>query len=166
MTPSQDISVLMQYHNVAGYFKYDLAVDWAIELIRKGFDTDNILILASFSKPVDSTEIRPYVSAVLNDLGLEEKSGNIGVIGITHFYLQEILNDNSIRLNLFELYKLCIETNHEYGLSTFYLIHCGWEDLEDIGVNNYCEGNDPKSILETLRKEAKLWINQFITGNK
>ena len=166
MSNGQDISNLIQCHNAIEHFEYDLVVDWAIELIRKGVETDNILMLASFSKPVDSHEIRPYVNAVLTDLGLEKKEGDDAIITKTHYHLQEILSGFAIRKHLHSLYKLSLENDHEHGLLTFYLIWYGWNDLDDSGVNYYSEGTDPNSIEQELKQQAHIWIEKYVTGKE
>lgn len=143
-----------------------MVVDWAIELIKKGIETDNILILASFTKPVDSFEIRPYVNAVLADLGLEKKEGDASIITKVDYHLQEILNGIGIRKNLDSLYNLCIETNHEYGLVPFYLIWNGWQSLDDSRVNYYSEGTDLISIEKELKQQAQIWIDTYVPGKE
>ena len=56
MTNRQDISKLIQSHKAIDCFDYDLAVDWAVNLIKQEKETDNVLMLASFSKLVDRLE--------------------------------------------------------------------------------------------------------------
>lgn len=63
MTHVQNLSFLMQCHLETVDFNYDVAVDWAIDLMMQGIETENVLILSSFSKPVNAFEIRSYVRA-------------------------------------------------------------------------------------------------------
>ncbi len=162
MTNRQDISKLIQSHKAIDYFDYDLAVDWAVNLIKQGKETDNVLMLASFSKPVDSLEIRPYVTAVLSDLKLKELEGREAVIAKAHYHLTEILDDNLTRENLRFLYQLCLDNDYEFGLMNFYLLYHGWHELEDIGVNYYYDDANLENIEEVLKKEAILWIEEYI----
>jgi hypothetical protein len=80
MKDEQLILRLIQSHKELEHFDYSKAVDWAIDLIRQGKETDNVLMLASFSKPIDRFEISPYVTNVLNDLGLQELDYKSAVI--------------------------------------------------------------------------------------
>jgi hypothetical protein len=164
MRDEQHILRLIQSHKELEHFDYSKAVDWAIDLIRKGKETDNVLMLASFSKPIDRFEISPYVTNVLQDLGLEELDYKSAVIAETHYHLNEILNDREIRKNLQYLYQLCIDNDYESGLMNFYLIYHGWEELEEIVVNYYFEGADLNNIEEELKKEATKWIDKYING--
>lgn len=144
------------------HFDYSKAVDWAIDLIRQGKETDNVLMLASFSEPIDRLEIRPYVTKVLNDFGLKELDYKSTLIAQTHYHLNEILNDRQIRKNLHTLYQLYMNNEKESGLINFYLINHGWEELEEIGVNYYFEGADLNNIEEVLIMEARKWIEKYV----
>lgn len=160
---------LVPYHKGIEHFNYDLTVDWAIDLIERGIETDNVLMLASFSKPVDSVEIRPYVSAVLADLDMGEREGDEAFLELIHYYLKHILNDNSIRgylTKLDDLYfeKDCFNNDDKYGLASFYLLYHGWEELEDVGTNYYFEGADLNNIEDIIKEQARIWIDKFITG--
>ena len=164
MTDEQHILRLIQSHKQLDNFDYSKAVDWVIDLIRQGKETDNVLMLASFSEPIDRFEIRPYVTKVLNDFGIEELDYKSAVIAVTHYHLNEILNDRQVRKNLQSLSQLCVDNEYKYGLVNFYLIYHGWDELEEIGVNYYFEGADLDNIEEVLKKEARKWIDKYIHG--
>lgn len=67
-TPThQKYTELLQWQKAIEHFDYNPAVDWAIELIRNGVTSENVLIVASFSKPVDREEIRPYITGALKE---------------------------------------------------------------------------------------------------
>lgn len=162
MTVEQHILRLIQSHKELDHFDYSKAVDWAIDLILQGNETDNVLMLASFSKPIDRLEIRTYVTNVLNDFGLEELDYKSAVSAGTHYHLMEILNDREIRKNLQSLYQLCTDNDYKPELMNFYLLYHGWNELEEIGVNYYFMGADIHNIEEVLKMEARKWINKFI----
>jgi hypothetical protein len=162
MTDENHILKLIQSLKELEHFDYSKAVDWAIDLIRQGKETDNVLMLASFSEPIDRLEIRPYVTKVLNDFGLKELDYKSALIAQTHYYLNEILNDRQIRKNLHSLYQLYMNNEKESGLINFYLINHGWEELEEIGVNYYFEGADLNNIEEVLIMEARKWIEKYV----
>lgn len=166
MTTEQHILRLIQSHKELEHFDYSKAVDWAIDLIRQGKETDNVLMLASFSEPIDRFEISPYVTNVLNDFGLEELDYKSAVIAEAHYHLNEILYDREIRKNLQSLYQLCVDNDYESGLMTFYLIYHGWDELEEIGVNYYFEGADLDNIEEVLKNEAIKWIDKYVYGKE
>lgn len=166
MSNKQNISKLIQCHNAQDLFNYDLVVDWALDLIIKGRETENILMLASFSKPIDSIEIKPYLSAVLFELGLEEKFETKAVKGKIEYHIIEILESNLVRDNLSSLYDMfialdCFNNNDIFGLTTFYFLYHAWLELEDIGENYYFEGATLSNIENVLKNEAMKWIEKY-----
>lgn len=153
---------LMQWHSAIELFDYNLAVDWAIELIRKRKETENILILASFSKPVDSDEIKLYVSGALNDLNLEEKYGTYSLRANAHYYVELILDKIELRLNLRKLYKMYINSRREAELVIFFLLHHAWLNLEADEWNPYYKGATLENIETVIMKEARNWIDKYV----
>ncbi|MBK9742060.1 MAG: hypothetical protein IPO94_03490 [Saprospiraceae bacterium] len=157
---------ILQWHNGIEYFDYNPAIDWAIELIRNGNESDNILIVASFSKPVDREEIKPYITGALKELNLNEKYGEYSIIANVHYYLEQILNDYEMRKNLSKLYEICLYTNMDSRLMPFYFLYHGWCELEEIGENDYFEGADLDNIEEVIKDQAKICIDQYVFGKE
>ena len=166
MNDKQEIQRLVQSHKALEPFDYKIAVDWAIELIREGKETDNVLMLASFSEPIERYEISPYISAVLNDFGLEELECDDALIAQTHFLLTKILRNEAIRENLQSLCQVCINNDYDKRIMDFYLLYHGWWELEDIGANYYYDGADLNNIEFILKLEAKIWIDKYIHGKE
>tara|TARA_R110002073_G_scaffold108336_3_gene243375 strand:- start:47604 stop:48212 length:609 start_codon:yes stop_codon:yes gene_type:complete len=171
MSSEYNISDLIQFHNAIDDFNYNLTVDWAIDLIRNGLETDNVFMLASFTKPVDKAEVKPYLSAVLKDLSLEEKEGKEATFEFTHYHMHKILGDDAIRRNLDVLYELFLENDSfndddKFGLTPFYFLHYAWSELEDIGCNFYFEGATLDNIEEVIKEQASIWIDKYIHGIK
>jgi hypothetical protein len=166
MTKENEIVRLIQRHKALEPFDYKLAVDWAIELIREGKETDNILMLASFSKPIEKCEISPYVTAVLNEFGLEELECDSIIIAQSHFLLTKILRNEAIRENLTSLSQVCINNDYDERIMDFYLIYHGWRELEDIGANYYYNGANLNNIESILKLEAEIWIDKYIYGKE
>ena len=152
---------LIQSHKALSDFDYALAVDWAIDLIQQGHETDNVLMLASFSPPYDPLEITPYVTAVLHELALEELDYEKALIAKTHAHLLEILDGQSVKKHLHSLYKLCIQNEFEPNLDCFYYLHHAWEELEEMGFNYYYKGVDLGNIEEVLKQEARKWLDDY-----
>jgi len=153
---------LLKWHNSLEFFDYNSAVDWAIKMIENGIETENILIIASFSKPVDRNEIKPYVSEVLSELGHEVKHEQHSLISITHYHLVQILDNTEIRKNLAAVYKLCIQFDFDERINNFYLLYHAWSSLEEIGLNFYYKGATLENIEQILKEEVSNWISKNI----
>ena len=161
MVTQEKYTELLLWHKGVDHFDYGPVIDWAIELIRNGQETENVLILASFSKPIDSDEIRPYVSGALKELGLKEKYEAYSSVAQVHYALEQILADVEVRKHLTDLYQLSLESNFEPGLNPFYLLYHAWSSLELDGINYYYEGVTLENIKEVLNQEAEWWVDQF-----
>ncbi|MDG1432521.1 MAG: hypothetical protein P8Q41_00845 [Saprospiraceae bacterium] len=166
MIDHEKYTEILQWHNGIQYFDYNPAIDWAIELIRNGKESENILIVASFSKPVDREEIKPYITGALKELNLNEKYGDYSIIANAHYHLEQILNDYEIRKNLSKLYVICLNADMDNRLMPFYLLYHGWGDLEEIGENYYFDGADLENIEEVIKEQARIWIDKYIHGKK
>jgi len=163
MNENLNLSKLIQCHKEILGFNYDMTVDWAIELINSGIENENVCMLASFSKPTDSREIKPFVSAVLKELKLGEKEGKEATLSLINYHLTEIIQDKSIRDNLRSLYEICTDSNFGFGLMNFYLLYHGWNELDEMGVNFYYDGADKSNIEKIIKKEAINWIENYKT---
>ena len=159
---NESLTHKIKLHRTITPFNYDMTVDWALELLNEEVETENILILASFSKPVDSEEIQPYVSAVLNDLGIDEKAAIENPLAYINFYIDQIRKKQNIRINLKEMNDLCVHYDYKFGLSPFYLLHYAWQDLETEGFNFYYEKATLDNIEEIACIEAREWSNKYV----
>jgi hypothetical protein len=164
MVERQDITKLLQGHQAIKHFDYDIAIDWALHLVEQGIETENILILASFSKPADSFEIKPYLKQALEEQNLTELNEDSAVDAKAHYHLAEILNNLAVRRNLRELQTLCIDNNYRRDLMPFYLLYHGWIELEEMGINLYYEEADMNNIEDILRRDAKKWIEEHVVS--
>lgn len=162
MSEKLEIQKMVQSHKAIEPFNYQLAVDWAISLIQEGNENESILMLASFSEPIEKHEISPYITSVLNDLGLKEIECDEALIAQTHFLLSKILKNKEIRGNLKLLCELCVSKNYDNRIMTFYLLCFAWDELDEFGVNFYYESANSDNIEEILIKEAILWIDKYV----
>lgn len=156
-----NLTELIQCHLATELFDYDIVVDWSIHLMANGIESENILILASFSKPVDPFEIRPYVTATLADLYLPEFTGIMAKLHKARYHVREIIDGHSVRHQLKQLADLCVNTEYNYGLKTFYLLYFGWIELDEIGVNFYYKEATRTNIDQILNREACIWVEKF-----
>lgn len=157
-----NLTRLAQSHKGFEPFNYDFSIDWAIELIEKGIVTDNIEILASFSKPTDSWEIKPYVHNVLKEFDIEEFEGDLAIQNMSYYYILCLINQKGDLLShLIKLSDFCIKSDYEKSIYPFYLLKFSWEDLKDLGTSYHYEGVTDNNFNDTVIKEAKIWMENF-----
>lgn len=153
---------LIQSHKGFEPFNYDICIDWAIYLLENGIESNNIEMLASFSKPTNAWEVKPYVQSVLQKFNLEEFKGEKATKAKAYYYVWSILNeDGEIISHLEKLCRICIDSNYEKSIYPFYLLKFSWEDLEDFGMSCHYEGVTYNNFNDTVLKEAKIWMGNF-----
>ena len=163
MNRQEILTQLIQYHTATDYFDYNHAIEWALNLIEKSNTHKDILMLASFSEPIDSFEIKPYVSRAIRAVELEEKINvNEAENILALLYANEIIQNKEIRKNLLLLKNLCINANYKKALMTFQSLQYTWEEF-DYGNYEYPYYDDVTidTIEETVKTEAKIYIDNF-----
>lgn len=156
---------LIKWHHAIELFDYNSTVDWAIELIEKGIETESVLIIASFSKPVDRYEIKSYVSSALKELNIEEKYGAYSIVANAHYYLESILAKSQVRKSLSSLYKLSLSSN-QFELVVFDMLDHAWSCLEEIGHSPYYREATIENIESIIMEQAQLWIDKYVDGKE
>src|SRR6478735_625598 len=95
-----DLTYKIVSYSVDPDFNSDECVDWAIEMLELGHETEHLLILAGLSKPTNYFETTDYLRRALQELGLEEKTGLEGMFNYCTYYILKIANGRNVRLNL------------------------------------------------------------------
>ena len=157
---------LLQWHKGVELFDYNPVIEWSIHMLQKGIETENMLILASFSKPVEREEIKPYVSGVLKDLKLEEKVGEYSIVSNCYYHVQQIIGEHEKRKNLSSLYNIHLENNYPEYTTPFFLLYHGWSDLETEGFNYYYDGATLKNIESVVNLESQKFISKYINKDE
>ena len=167
MNKQEILTKLLEYHTVIKRFNYNFAVEWAMYLLEQGNTNDDILMLASFSEPIDRLEIKPYVNKALASMNLDEKQDkDTGILLLASYYIFNILENNEIRLNLrmidnlyFVIDDLYLDTKFNNKLTPLYLLSCAWDELDYNAINYYFPEATIDNIESIVKKEAQLFIN-------
>lgn len=155
----ENLTRLIQAHRAIDLFDYSQAIKWALNLISKDYESENVLILASLSKNTERQEIIPYVSAALSDLNLKEYPWEYAILHYAAVHCLEIQLRRNVRDNLNKLYQLGLELDDEYDLMPFYLLHYSWQELDDLGYNLYWEGVTKENIEQICIEQATIWLD-------
>lgn len=157
MLPSS--TQIVRCHRFWKNFDYQLAIDWAIELIRSGTETENVLILAACSASDSHYENSACVSAALRDLNLTEYDEETAMRVRIQSHVSQILNDNDIRGHLHALYRIAMETQLRDDLRPLYFLYHAWDELDEMGTDHYY-GTRKETVLADVKKEANIWMDK------
>jgi hypothetical protein len=139
----------------------DDCLDWATEMLTLGYETPNLLMLASFNKPTSYFEVEPYVKDAIRELKLRPQSGESGILSYVSYHVQQIADGKDVKQNLAELYSFCQDRDYEKSVYDFYLLYWAWDQTrydDQPNSNHYWEGATKENIEETVVAVAKDWI--------
>jgi hypothetical protein len=134
-------------------------VDWAVQMMMAGFETESLIELAGISKPYNQFELKPLTGKVFEELELDITDKEKAVNCYISFLLSEVLDDKRDLLKtLRDLKDLSIELNYDKSIYDFYSLYFAKEDLNYDTVQWYWEGADEDNIDEICFNYFKKWL--------
>lgn len=121
--------LILTYKEFENSFLYDNVIDWAVEMLEYGYETENLMILAAISKPTNSFECKLYLEKALEELNLRTIEGADANIAVQWVLLNKIARGEKVRSNLMLL-------TNEFGYDVdepiydFQLLSWAWTELE------------------------------------
>lgn len=140
-------------------YNIDEVVDWAVEMLVLGYETPSLVILAGLNKSDNHFEKVKYLRKTCQEIGLDFKIGEAGIISYNTFFIKEIIRGNQVKNNLFEIYKFCQAKNYTDSILDFYMLHWAWDDFaygED--YSDYWADATPQNIESVVIQVAKDWL--------
>lgn len=141
-------------------FNTDESVDWAIDMIKSGHETEHILILAGLTKPTNYFETIKYLKSALHECNLPEKTGEEGIVSYAFYYIKQIANCVDVKENLAKICQYCINTDYPKSIFDFYLLYWAWGDYD---WGNAIQSYWPDATKDTIEKividQARTWIH-------
>lgn len=158
-----DLTYKIVAYKVNPNFQTDECVDWAIDLLEKGIETEHILIIAALDKPTNYFETTQYVEKALQELKLTSLTGREGIISLATFYASEIAKSCNVRTNLKKLCDLCIDLDYNKLIFDFYLLYWAWSDLD---FGNEIQEYWPDATKDNIESIAVNYARNWISENK
>jgi len=146
------------YYNATGYFADEAWVQWAIDMLEAGYDTEHLRILAGETPPYSHWHLQPLTAKVFKELGIDTSD----IAGITHNYICYIISGalsgkKSYGSVLDILHELSYE---EEGLHDFYMLYYAMQDLKHDTVQWYWHGATRENIADIIRIKFEEWLQQ------
>lgn len=140
----------------------DDSIDWAIDMLELGHESPFLLMLASFNKPSNYFEVKEYVTAAINEIGLKPQSGDAAIFSYASYHISQMAKGKEIRKNLTEVYNVCTLRDYEESVHDFYLLYWAWDslDYDENFPNAYWEEADKDNIQIVVQRVAKEWIEK------
>jgi hypothetical protein len=128
-------------------------VDWALDMMTAGFDTEHLRILAGEREPFNQFQMQDLTNKVLNELNLDYADKNKILNNYVCYFIDKALSDETQTLKVLNSLKdLCIELDYKRFLYDFYLLYFAKQDLIDSENQWYWDGAD-RSNIDNIIKE-------------
>ena len=126
-------------------------IDWAMEMIEAGFQSDNLYILAGMTRPFNQFELQDLTNNVLRDLHLDNSDKEAVIRNYVYFIITNAINNpDSYLLTLRELKDIYIGLDMEKEYTDFYLLYFAKDDLIESENQWYWDGATRENIPDFI----------------
>ncbi|MFL5742931.1 MAG: hypothetical protein ACJ75B_22115 [Flavisolibacter sp.] len=140
-------------------------IDWAIEMMEAGYESDNLYMLAGVTKPYNQFELQELTSRVLKDLQLDYSNKEVVLNNYVYFLLSNSIDYPQTYIKtLRELRDIYYQLGMDSRLTVFYLLYFAKSDLTVNDVQFYWEGANKENIDKIVKDHFQNWISEFKHG--
>jgi hypothetical protein len=142
-------------------------VEWALEMMEAGYESDNLYILAGITKPYNQFELQVLTDKVIADLNLETSDKSLAIRNYIYYILSTTINEPSKYLStLREVKDICIDLDMEKEYMDFYLLYFAKDDLNDSENQWYWDGADRNNIDKIIKDKFQEYIDKIDESRK
>lgn len=135
--------------------------DWATEMLRQGYDTENLIILAGESSPYNQFELQRLTNKVLDELDLKYSDKDRALKNYALHLIDEVFQNNLDAYSVLKILKdICIETNYDY-FNEFYELFWAKDDLLESEHQFYLENVNRNNIDSVIMDYFKKWTTEY-----
>ena len=130
--------------------------------LEAGYESDNLYILAGFTKPYNQFELQELTDKVLADLNLTTSDKSLTIRNYVYYILSKTINEPSKYLEtLKEVKDICIGLEMDKEYMDFYLLYFAKDDLNESENQWYWDGADRNNIDEIIKEKFKEYIDRI-----
>lgn len=134
-------------------------VNWAVEMMGNGFETEHLVELAGIERPYNQFELYDLTNKVFKELGLDYGNQNRVITDYVTYLAQEVVEGNRELYQTIEYLKdLCVELDYYDRLMDFYHLYFARDELAYSKVQLYWNGANRKNIDQVCLNCFKDWI--------
>jgi hypothetical protein len=142
-------------------------VEWALEMMEAGYESDNLYILAGITKPYNQFELQVLTDKVIADLNLETSDKSLTIRNYVYYILSTTINEPCKYLStLREVKDICIDLDMEMEYMDFYLLYFAKDDLNDSENQWYWDGADRNNIDKIIKDKFQEYIDKIDESRK
>ena len=137
-------------------------IDWALEMMEAGFESEHLIILAGLSPSLNRFEFDDIVTKTLKELSLDRFSEDEKVNGYIYYFISEALQGQiSTKAVLQNCRKICQLRDYDDAFYPFYLLAYAQEELDEFGVQFYWQDANSDNLDLIINTQFLEWINDY-----
>lgn len=137
----------------------DKWVDWAIEMLSSGFETEHLIILAGELKPYNQFYLKELTSKVFKELGLDTSDDDVIMENYILYLVGEAQSGRRDAFSVLDILKnIYFQRDCQASLIDFSLLFWAWEDLQHAEVQFYWPGADRGNISSVSSHFFEDWL--------
>jgi hypothetical protein len=142
-------------------------IDWALEMMEAGYQSDNLYMLAGETKPFNQFELHELTRKVLQDLGLSYADKDAVLKNYVYYLIANSVDRPETYLQtLRELKDICQDLDMDAAYMDFYLLYYAKDDLTVDEVQWYWDGANRENIDQIIQERFKKWLTEFDQQNQ
>ncbi|HEY5969065.1 MAG TPA: hypothetical protein VIU35_13895 [Chitinophagaceae bacterium] len=137
-------------------------IDWAIEMMEAGFESENLYMLAGQTKPYNQFELQDLTTKVLKDLNLDYTDRDLTIKNYVYYLIKTGVNNPATYLNtLGILTDICRSLNYNKDYMDFYLLYYAKDELKGFDDQSYWNGANRNNIDIIIAEKFNDWIKNY-----
>lgn len=141
-------------------------IDWALEMIEAGYQSDNLYMLAGETKPFNQFELGELTANVLKDLGFSYADKDAVLKNYVYCLItKSVDNPETYFKVLRELKDICQDSDMNAAYMDFYLLYFAKDDLAVDEVQWYWDGANRQNIDQIIQERFRKWMIEFELQN-
>ena len=140
-------------------------VDWAVEMLMAGFDTENLTILAGEFEPFNQFQLQNLTTVVLSELRLDYSDKERAIKNYACYLIDKVRNREIETVKALDILKdICCELDMVSYLFQFYLLYFTKTELLESENQLYMDGVDRSNIDKVIDDYFTTWKINCITN--
>jgi len=140
-------------------------VDWAVEMLMAGFDTENLTILAGEFEPFNQFQLQNLTTVVLSELRLDYSDNERAIKNYACYLIDKVRNREIETVKALDILKdICCELDMVSYLFQFYLLYFTKTELLESENQLYMDGVDRSNIDKVIDDYFTTWKINCITN--
>lgn len=137
-------------------------IDWALEMMQVGYESDNLYQLAGISKPYNQFELQDLTNSVLNDLNLDFSDKKKTIRNYAYFLVSSNIDKpKSYTKILKTIGDIYYELDMDIEYRNFALLNWAKDDLEYDTYQHYWDGADRNNIDTIIKEQFVLFMKKI-----